>query len=334
MPENKDFALRIEIIDECLRNRYRRWTLQDLIDTVNEKLNERYGKSASKRTIQDDLKHLKEEKLAPIIKKKIGAITYFSYSDPNYSIKNLPINDEEISFLKDAIYMLRQVNNFKILQDVDEIVSKLQNTVNTNIEGSSSIIQFEKHILLKGTDFIDDLFVAIKEKTPLRISYQSFKAEKPEQFIVHPYLLKEYRNRWFLIGRIGNGESITIFALDRIQEIKNSNTSFIHNDIFNTETYFNNLVGVTFPEGEQIQSIEIRISARQAPYIRTKPIHQTQEILKDFKNGDILIRLWVINNYELRSVLLGFGCDIEVIKPISLRENMQDVLLQAVKKYQ
>ena len=66
MPDNKNFACRIEIIDECLRNRFRKWTLQNLIDAVNDKLMERYGKTAGKRTIQDDLKFMKEEKVAPI----------------------------------------------------------------------------------------------------------------------------------------------------------------------------------------------------------------------------------------------------------------------------
>lgn len=334
MPENKDFALRIEIIDECLRNRFRKWTLQDLIDTVSDKLHERYGKTVGKRTIQEDLKHMKEDKLAPIIKKKNGAITYFSYSDPNYSIKNLPIKDEEINYLKDAIHILRQVNDFKILQDVDDIINKLESTVNTNIEGGPSVIQFEKHSLVNGTEYIDDLFSAIKEKTPLRITYQSFKADKAVQYVFHPYLLKEYRNRWFLIGRIGSADSITNLALDRIKEIKNSNSEYIPNNLFNPETYFNNLIGVSIPPGAEIQQIEIRVTAKQAPYIRSKPIHHTQEVIHEYKNGDILIRLWLITNYELCSTILGFGNDVEVVKPQPLRENIQEALKQAEKKYQ
>lgn len=333
MPKNKDFALRIEIIDECLRNRYRKWTLQDLIDTVNVKLTERYGKTAGKRTIQDDLKHMKEEKQAPIEKKKNGTTTYFYYSDTNYSIKNLPIKEEEIGFLNDAINILRQVNDFKVIHEVDEIVNKLQNTVNTNIEGSPSIIQFEKHTIAKGTEYIDDIFSAIKEKATLRVTYQPFNADQPKQYVFYPYLLKEYRNRWFVIGRKDNAESITNFALDRIKSIKNSDAYYISNDLFNPETYFNNLIGVSIPEGEKIQPVEIKIAAKQVSYIRTKPIHHTQEIIKEYKNGCITIRLWLICNYELQSVLLGFGSDIEVIKPGSLRKSVMEIIQQASKNY-
>lgn len=83
-------------------------------------------------------------------------------------------------------------------------------------------MQFEKHTTALGTGYIDKIFDAIKGKTALRITYQSFKALVPEQCVFHPYLLKEYRNRWFVIGRKENTASVTILALDRIREVKNS----------------------------------------------------------------------------------------------------------------
>ena len=334
MPQNKDFAIRIDILDECFRNRYRTWTLQNLIDTVNEKLVERYGKTVSKKTVQDAIKFMKEEKQAPVEKRKNGTTTYFYYSDPNFSIKNLPIETEEIDFLKDAIHLLRQVNDFKILGDVDAIINKLQNTVNTNLEGGSTIVQFEKHTTVLGTEYIDKIFDAIKGKTALRITYQSFKASIPEQCVFHPYLLKEYRNRWFLIGRKGDAESVTILALDRIKEIKNSGVEYIKNNLFDPETYYNNLIGVSIPDGEIIQAIELKIANNQSPYIRTKPIHHTQEIIQEYKNGDIKVKLWLINNYELRSVLLSYGSDIEVLKPESLRNEMKEIFTRGAKIYE
>lgn len=333
MPENKDFSYRLEILDECLRNKLRLWSLQDLIDKVSERLQDRYGKTASRRTIQDDLRYLVEEKQAPIAKKKAGKATYFSYSDINYSIKNLPIKDEEVTYLRDAINMLRQVNDFKIIQDVEDIVNKLQNTVNTNVAGGPSIIQFEKNTAALGIEFIDDIFTAIKEKVALRIAYQPFKANAPEDFLFCPYLLKEYRNRWFAIGRKAEGTFLTILALDRIKGIKTSSQEYICNDFFNPETYFNHLIGVTIPAGEEPQLIEVKVKANQVPYILTKPIHYSQEIAKKYKNGDVIIRLYLINNYELRSILLGYGADMIVIQPLSLKEMIKQTLEKGVKNY-
>jgi len=333
MPENKDFSFRLEILDECLRNKYRNWTLQDLIDKVSERLSERYNKTASKRTIQADLKYMMEEKGAPIEKKKNGTTTYFYYSDPSYSIKNLPVKEEEINFLKDAINILRQVNDFKILQDIDSIVTKLQNTVNTNTEGSPLIIQFEKHTTAIGIEYIDSLFTAIKEKVALRISYQPFNETEPIDNIFHPYLLKEFRNRWFVIGRKDKSDAITILALDRIKKIRNSSENYLPNNLFEPETYFNNLIGVSIPEDAGIQTIEIKVASKQAPYVKTKPIHNTQTIIEEHKNGSLLIQLRLICNYELKSVLLGYGSDIEVIKPIKLRDSLKNEFLGIISNY-
>ena len=333
MPENKDFAMRIDILDECLRNRLRKWTLQKLVEEVNIKLKERYNKSASKRTIQNDIKYLIEERNAPIDRKKDGNVTHFAYLDGTFSIKNLPIQDEEIARLKDVINMLSQINDFQIVAEVEEIIRKLQNSVSTETEKSPSVIQFEKHTTSIGTEYIDNIFTAIKEKATLRISYQPFKAEKPEECLFHPYLLKEYRNRWFVIGRKGNADSITNFALDRIKNIKNSINDYMPNNLFDPEVYFNNLIGVTIPIGSSPEPIEIKVAVNQAPYIKTKPIHYTQEIIKEFKNGDVLIRLWLISNYELRSVLLSYCGDLEVIKPLSLRNDMQSILQKGVNCY-
>ncbi len=333
MPQNKDFALRIEIIDECLRNKLRKWTLQALIDTVNEKLSERYGKTASKRTIQADIKYMIDEKGAPIEKIKEGSVTYFLYGETDYSIKNLPVKQEEVQLLNDVISMLKGVSDIKIFQEVEGIINKLQNTVKTNVENSPSLIQFEKNTISAGSGHIEPVFEAIKGKLPLRITYHPFTAKEAVQCVFYPYLLKEFRNRWFLIGRKDESAQITILALDRIKQIKNSAAGFVENDLFDPETYFNNLIGVSVPLGELVQPIVVKVAAGQAPYIRTKPIHPTQEIIKEYANGGILIRLYLINNYELRSVLLGYGSDVEVIKPQALRESLNDIFRKGVEKY-
>lgn len=333
MPVNKDFALRIEIIDECLRNRLRKWTLEDLIITINEKLEERHGKKASKRTIQNDLKFMMDEKEAPIVRQKIGTQTFFSYSDKTFSIKNLPVNEEEVSLLKDALNILRSVSDIGLVGEIESIIKKLENSVSSDRTHSESIIQFEKQPLITGIELIDDIYNAIKEKTVLKLSYKPFTADKITECTCHPYLLKEFRNRWFLIGRKNSEETISNFALDRILALKPSSSNFLENDLFDSETYFNNMIGVTLPVGETVQEIDIWVSKLQAPYIKTKPIHFTQTIIKEYKDGGILIRLNLVNNYELRSVLLSYGSDIQVIKPESLETEMMQILGRAMRNY-
>ncbi len=331
MPRNKGFSQRIELLDECLRRKQKKWFIEDLLEVINEKLQDRYGQAVSKRTIQYDLDYLLNEKQAPVEKAKDGARVYYFYSDPNYSILNLPVSEEELSYLRDAIRMLRQVNDFKILDDVDQIVDKLEQTVTTNVGDSRSMIQFEKHTHADGSEYLDDLFTAIRERSVLKISYEPF-GQPVQEWVMHPYLLKEYRNRWFLIGRKDDNTVITNLALDRIRRLKNSSLSYSDNDRFDPETYFDHIIGVSFPEGEQVQDVVIKVHGRQAFYVRTKPVHHSQQI-ESTSADQMLIKLRLINNYELRSVLLSYGPDIEVVAPESLKDQMKALYTTAAKLY-
>jgi predicted DNA-binding transcriptional regulator YafY len=324
MPLNKDFTRRIEVIDECLRRRQKKWFVEDLLEAVNSKLDERFDKKVSKRTLYDDLKYLQEEKDAPIVKCREGQRVYYKYEDATYSVLNLPISEEEITRLKDAIKMLREVSDFNILEEVDLIVEKLEHTVSTNVPESRSMIQFEKHTNADGTEFIDDIFEAIKGRSVLKIIYQPFGTSEPQEWIVHPYLLKEYRNRWFIICRREGSDQISNLALDRIRKIQNSSVPFRENDLFDPETYYDNLIGVSFPAGERVQDVILKITGSQVNYIKTKPIHKTQEFISQEAANSIVVKLRLVINYELQAVLLSYTPDIEVLQPISLRQHMKE----------
>lgn len=331
MPKVKDFYHRIEIIDECFRQRGKKWSIEVLLKCVNQKLEDRFEESISKRTLQYAIAYLIDEKGAPIEKTKDGANVLYYYGDPNYSIKNLPLTDEEVVLLKDAVEVIKQIGSTSIAQDAVSIIGKLENTIAQNPIADRTIIQFERQTVANGLEHMDNLFNAVKEKTVLKITYQPFGREAYEQ-IVHPYLLKEYRNRWFLIGRDDKYNTICNLALDRIRNVKPLGTKFKENDLFDSNTYFNNLIGVTFPAGEEISDIVLKVAPNQVPYIKTKPIHFTQET-EDLEDGWLLVRLALINNYELRSALLSYGADIEVLEPEALRNQMKDAVQKASKNY-
>jgi len=332
MPANKNFQQRIELIDQCLRTKGRKWRLDELLDFLNSRLFELTGGEISKRTLQDDLQYLREEKSAPLKRLRIGASNYFYYTEP-FSLKDLPISDEEVAYLRDAIKILRQVNEFSILAEVEAIISKLEQTISTNVPDQNTFIHFEKPSTVASNQYIDPLFVAIREKMSLRIGYQPFNARQPRESLFHPYLLKEYRNRWFLLCREKNAPQVTTLALDRIKYVKNSMNPFVENDLFDSQTYFDQVIGVSIPENREVSVIEMKVNASQAPYITTKPIHHSQKIAKEYKNGDLLIQFTAMQNFELLSLLLGFGDNIEVIRPASLRNNIALILKNASARY-
>ncbi len=319
MPANKDFQRRITILDECLRRRQRQWTVNDLLEEVNSKLGEHFGKSISIRSIYADIQWLNQEMDAPIEKVKSGNNTYYRYADPHYSIRNIPVREEEINLLKDAVELLSSVHGFPIAEEMLAVVSR------------PSIIQFEKNGLAAGVEHLPDCFEAIKEKCVLKIEYQPFGKE----VICHsfnPYLLKEYRNRWFLIGRIDTNEQVTTLALDRIRKLKPISKAFIDNNLFDPDTYFDHVIGVTVPEAALAEEVVLKIENALYPYIQTKPIHDTQRLISDGE-GNKCISVCVINNHEFRSLLLSYGPGVKVVSPPSLKDHMKHLFTEGATAY-
>lgn len=333
MPSTKDFSRRIEILDECLRRRQKKWPVEALLETLNAKLIAEFNKKVSIRTLYNDLKYLQYDLDAPVGKSKDGGIVYYCYLDPNFSIKNLPVKADEVALLKDAMDIIRQVSGYSIMEDLEAIVRKLENTVTTNVPDRYTVIQFEQNTAAAGSNWLDDLFAAVKEKTVLRIRYQPFY--KPEiEYIFHPYLLKEYRNRWFLIGQANDYEDITNLALDRITKISNSSARFRGNPLFNPDTYYNNMIGVTLHKGAVPEKITLLVDRDKVPYIITKPLHSSQQLIEQLPDGSARFTLEVVNNYELRSLILGNGPQVKVEAPETLCNQMAALYRNGAASYE
>jgi predicted DNA-binding transcriptional regulator YafY len=333
MPANKDFSRRLQILDDCLRRRQRHWTIAALLEEVNRRLEEQFGKSISQRSLYDDIKALNLEYDAPIEKYKHDGETCYRYADPHFSIYKIPVSPEDITTIRDAINLLSQVNGLPIAAELAEVLGRLENTVYTNIEGRHTLIQFEQNGLAHGNQHVHNLFEAIKGKTVLRILYQPFGKEAKEH-IVHPYLLKEFRNRWFLLGRIDERDDVTNFALDRIRSFKPIlKHPYRENDVFNPDTYFDAVIGVTLPDGAQPEEIILRASAKLWPYLQTKPLHPSQTIIKEYKDGSVRLSLRLVPNYELRMALMSMGPGVVVESPEGLRGEMRGLYERGKDQY-
>ena len=335
MPVNRNALIRYTTIDKCLRNRYRKWTLDDLIETCSDALYDFEGidKGVSKRTIQLDIQTMRSEKLgynAPII---ITDKKYYTYEDPTYSITQLPLSEQDLDKLTDAVEILKQFQGFSHFKEMTGLIQKLENKIHTEQDQSRPIIHIDKNEELKGLSHLNGLYEAILKQQVLCINYQSFKAKEAQRIYFHPYLLKEFNNRWFLVGRKTKGETIITFALDRIQSfVKAEDISFKADDTFHPNAYYENVIGVTVNHGLMPRIIKLAINADHAPYVLTKPIHWSQQVIEQNKNG-IIISIKLIPNYELERVLLGFGPAIEVISPPNLRKRMADLLKNACERY-
>jgi len=334
MPINKLALIRYKTIDNCLQNHFRKWTLEDLIEACSDALYEYEGiaKGISKRTIQLDLQNMRSEKLgynAPII---VTDKKYYSYDERNYSITNTPITQQDLGTLNEVLHVLKQFNGFSYFQELNGMVTRLEDKLYKQQHKGKSYIDFEKNDLLKGLKHIDPLHKAIINKKTIEITYQSFKARIPQTIVFYPYLLKEYRNRWFVLGANRKGNSTMILALDRIDKFRELNPEKYRKAEFDVSTYFNDVVGVSKMPNQTPQLIVMKVIKEHAPYVITKPIHASQIVIKEDSDGTIF-SINVIWNFELEREILGFGEQLQILSPRRLAGKIQSRLKQSLSKY-
>ncbi len=336
MSINKLALIRYKTIDECLQNRFRKWTLDDLIEKVSNALYEYEGISTgiSKRTIQADIQLMRSDKLgynAPII---VTDKKYYSYEDNTFSITKTPINNADVEKMKEIVGVLKHLNGFNYFDEMSDMITKLENNINKSTKGSRNCIQFETNSLLKGIEHINPLYQAILNQKALLIEYKSFKAKSAQNQIYFPYLLKEYRNRWFLIAKPKKGNVLLTLALDRIIEFQElPNEKFVPYEGVDFERYFNDLLGVTKNEKDRANKIILHVNSHNAPYVLTKPIHPSQTLVKEDETG-IIIRLDLVLNFELEREILGFGESIKVLGPRHFKSRIVKRLQAAVSGYE
>lgn len=336
MPVNRNALIRYRTIDNCLQNRFRKWTLDDLIEACSNALYEFEGidKGVSRRSVQADIEMMRSDKLgyeAPII---VVDKKYYAYSDKNYSITNIPLSHQDLKVLGEVSALLKQFKGFSHFADLTEMVSKLEDKIHAQKTHSPPVVDFEKNDNLKGLEFIEGIRKAIVSKTSLCITYQSFKARQASTFCFSPYLLKEYRNRWFVLGQSHqrNAPLLTL-ALDRfISASEDKEELYRENEKIDLASYYSDTIGVTKTPGQPDCEVIFRMKHEDAPYVITKPLHATQKLLSEDADGKIF-SIRVVLNFELERELLGFGARIQIFGPRILRKRMVEQLREALGYY-
>lgn len=335
MSINKLALIRYKTIDQCLQNRYRKWTLDDLIEACSEALYEYEGikTGISKRSIQLDIQNMRSTKLgyeAPII---VTDRKYYAYEDKSYSITNIPLTHQDMTTLNEVVGVLRQFKGFSYFQELTAMVTRLEDKLYKQTHRGKSCIDFEKNDLLKGLEHIDGLHKSILNRQSLSIEYHSFKARVPQSIIFYPYLLKEYRNRWFVMGANKRGQAMMILALDRIVSFDVLSSEKYLPPPLDVSSFFDDTIGVSKMVNQKSQLIVMKISRPHAPYILTKPIHPSQVILKEEADG-LIFSIKVIWNFELEREILGFGEELRVLSPKRLCGKIYARHKKAMLQYQ
>ncbi len=336
MPANKNALIRYKTIDNCLRNRYRRWTLDDLVDACSDALYDMEGirKGVSVRTVQGDIQMMRSDKLgynAPI---EVYDHKYYRYADKDYSIMDLPMSQNDYEMMQEAVDLLRQLEDFEHFAEMADVVSRLQDKLSISRNNRKPIIHFDSVPDLKGIRLLNPLYNYIANKQTLRIKYQSFAAKQPTEYIFCPYLLKEFRNRWFLFGSKASNLLLYNFPLDRIVSVEPVDVPFRENPDFDSEHFFDDVIGVSKNIRNTPRTIKFWASAEQCKYIMTKPIHRSQQLIQEYPDGSCIFQIDVVINFEMYSVFMSYGPGIKILYPRNAMMYMRDKMKEAFELYE
>ena len=280
MSTNKHAIIRYQTLDKCFSNFGKRFYIEDLLEACNSALFNFDSESngIKKRQLYDDIRFMESEQgwSIPLEKVKDGRRAYYKYEDISFSINNQPLNATEAEQLKSAMLVLRRFKGLPQFEWVQELIPKLDSTFKLS-NNNQEIIGFESNEFLKGAEYISYLFNSVQNEQPLKIEYKSFRSELYQTIIFHPYYLKQYNNRWFLLGKNEDYNNLINLALDRIENIEHHSVKFDASEIVNFDEYFDDFIGVTKSNGEKVIKIFLQVNQRLAPYIKTKPLHGSQK---------------------------------------------------------
>lgn len=328
MPVNKSALLRYRIIDGCLTNPRSPYpSMKFLVQKIEEHLHT----AISESLFNKDIQQLKEIYNAPIkfCRQRKG----YYYEQPNFSIKEFPLTHEEIEALDFSTALLHQLKGTRMFQQFESAINKvIEGYRISKVIGKSEmqIIQVEEPATVGGGEWLEIILQAIVEKNVLNIKYQGYRRkEGTHEF--SPYLLKEYRNRWYTVGFSNQKQMVIVLALDRIKQIVPIHSKFICDDDFNADKFFKYSFGITQVHNATPEKVKLAFSDMEALYIINQPLHHSQVVLSEAP--ELIIEMEIYITAELKMAILSYGKEVRVIEPALLHEEISECVREMHQMY-
>lgn len=325
MSKIKNAQIRYRVIDRALRNQYNPFpTKEDLRRACEEAIfGSTEGTDICDSTIEKDMFAMRMEFDAPIkySKKERG----YYYEDEHYSIDKIPLSEDDVEAIKFAASTLMQFRDVGIFKQfgfaIDKIFDRVHIANNPLDDSVENFVQFENQPTTSGNEMLPDLLKAIKEGVIVKFGYKGFKGGKFKERTVYPLLLKEYRNRWYLLSYDTDKGKIITYGLERMSDLEITEEYFGEKIKFDPQDYFEYATGITVRDGQKPVKVVIKVDKTGSKYLQSQPLHKSQEIIKEGKNRDTF-QMKVLLSDDLIRTILSYGSQMEVIKPKSLREKL------------
>lgn len=371
MPLNKNAVIRYMYLDQMLSDRYNKYTCEDLLKKVNERLElagyptiggdqsdyDRYIKSG-KRVIQLDIQAMQDSPFNMEIdsSERFYGSPVYRYTDQTQSLFSKPLSDDEKRLLQEVLNTLGQFSGLESFEWLNDLQEKLNDNrafgrseYDKDMHVPRKIISFSSNDYLKGKDYLGTLFSLISNKKVVDVEYEPF-GEAPRTIRLYPYLLKQYNDRWYLIGtplatpEFPYQEDFYVnLPLDRMNSvIAVDNVEYIDCDEHFEERY-EEIVGITWFKEEELTEILLAVKNSYVGYVDTKPLHGSQVKYPAEKQAELHTKYGAFDEYtfyglalkpnrELYNVIYRNGESIILISPSRIREQMIQEMTNTLKR--
>lgn len=339
MPINKNALIRFKYLDDLLSDRYHYYDIHDLTEKVNDALEEEGYPMVVQRCIEKDIMAIQGAPFsAPIERFTWNGKRCIAYESCTFSIFRKKMSNEEKNLLREVLNTIGQFDGLSNFEWLDRF------KIGLGLEERKKIISFSNNPYLQNSNLLGTLFNMISNEVVINLSYHTFTDATIRNIDFHPYLLKQYNDRWFLLGAADSDLKILNFALDRIDGVEPIPEKKYIECPEELSERFEDIIGVTLYEDRPVEHILFWVSDESKDYVATKPIHESQkqyqgeeeqQLRSQYQKceGGSFFSIDCIKNYELIRELCSFGPSLVVLSPDTIREDIMSRLNKQIESY-
>lgn len=183
-----------------------------------------------------------------------------------------------------------------------------------------------------GRKFLTPIIEAMRDNMEIELLHKSYWYDEPRIYIVQPYCIKVFKQRWYVIGYCKERNALRTFSLDRIQKLNTLDTKFIVPKDFDGNDYFENCFGIIADDDVSVEIIRIKVYGMHVQYVRALPFHHSQVEIET-NNEYSIFELKMKPTFDFKQELLSRGADIEVLSPLFFREEMLEAADLILRRY-
>ena len=341
MPITRSAFQRYRLIDEIISRYPRQYSKQRLFELCQDKCGIR-----SVSSLEKDIQRLREDHDAPIAycKRRNG----YYYTNPQFRLLKLMLTPDDMEAMEQARDVLAATQGASVANELDnalqrvrqslDIIREVKRDTGQGTPLTRRVVYVEEKIMGGNRQYVPVLIRAVNQNRQVAFRYSKHEnptpnEERPKLRILHPILLREVADSWYVIGYDAASGREKTFALDRMSDLEllDDPCDVPPAILTSVSELFDHIYGITDSSGP-VEEIVLSFSPLFGRYVKAKPIHQSQEVIDD-NETECVIRLRLAPNRDLMMHLRSYGDHVRVLQPQSLVHDLTESLRAALTRY-